>query len=453
MTLKYKEYIMNKNNIFRNIALCATFATIPAVGITLQGCDDHEQTQEELGKPCHGDTYQPKCVGNQIFYCDHVVKASACDGVCVEFHSHKNCETENGECLETTASTTPSCKTDEDKCSIENETKKGCVKSISGSTSVKTFRCEKPVSTEQLYYRSIESESCYEGYGVCTEAGECTEPVYCADDYVAHCKDNISYTCHQNRLREADCGAYSSPHQCKMVDGDAECLADDDKCTKEGEERIVSCNASSQKEFVDVCTAVEDGSLYYIREGSRNCMSGCNTEGTACAAASCDTVGAEMKKCRESTSTTYEDIYTCNDVDGEKQWVLKENAKCDNGKGTCDADGNCVPAETCVKTEFDSRCDHNIALTCSGKKVKREQCSLYSTPRTCEVIDDTADCYDADDVCTNEGQEIVERCVQTTGKERLLVCKKAESGKLYYVSNGTRDCPKGCNAEGTACAE
>ena len=434
------------------IIMLSVFATLSL------SCDgETDVSTEKLGDSCDSNKYIPNCQGTQIWHCSkNIITAIDCDGLCIAFPSELTCSDNSEQCITDKIYETQnriSCMSDEDKSTTKDEKIQRCEKANSGSTYIRTYQCAQPENTDQLYYKRIESQSCYGGYGTCSESNECSEPVYCADNYVDHCKDNVMSLCNKNRLKEADCSAYSTPHQCKMVDATPDCLDDEDKCTVEGEEVVTHCNDKTNKESVKRCTATDDGSLYYMSASARNCPKGCNEEGTACAASSCDTLNATMTKCRETSSTTYQDIFVCKEVNGQKIWELKESEKCDDGKGTCSSDGACVPAESCTTSEFDSRCENNIALTCSAKKVKHERCDLYSTPRTCDVVDGKADCFDEDALCTTEGEEIVSSCNQTTKKEMLKICTKSASGKLYYVSGGTRECPKGCNAKGTACAD
>ena len=53
--------------------------------------------------------------------------------------------------------------------------------------------------------------------------------------------------------------------------------------------------------------------------------------------------------------------------------------------------------------------------------------------------------------CQREGDEIVTNCNTKTNKEAISVCTRAENGKLYYISSGSRSCIDSCNEEGTAC--
>lgn len=432
---------------------------LSALTILSFGCDENtgNDSAGKLGDSCDSNRYIPHCEGSQILHCSKgIVKAKDCDGLCVSFPSELTCSDDSAECIQDKIEETQSrlaCLSDEEKCSTENETIQRCEKSNSGSTNIKTYQCTQTENSKQMYYKRVDSQSCYGGYGTCSESGECLEPIYCDDNYMDRCKGNIMSLCNKNRLKEADCNAYSSPHQCKMVDSTPDCLSDEDKCSTEGEEIVTSCNSKTGKENYKRCTATDDGSLYYMSEPARICPSGCNEEGTACASLPCDTLNEIMTKCRETSNTTYHDIYTCTEIDGQKSWTLTKSEKCDDGKGTCSSDGACVPAEACVSAEFESRCENNTALTCSAKKIRHLRCDLYSTPKTCDVVNDKANCYDEDDICSKEGEEIVSSCNQVSGKERVKVCTKSKNGKLYYISGDSRNCPNGCNAEGTACAE
>lgn len=434
-----------------------------AGALCLSACDDSSasDTSDVEGKSCDSKTFQTTCAREEVLYCSKtgITKLSKCNPyseteICVEFYSASKieCDENDEDCQSENSNQTISCIEKSEQCDSEGETKSICETSLSGSTSVNEYKCEK-TKDGRLFYHKTGSSKCYDGYGVCAD-NTCYEPIPCSPNG-KHCEGDTLVTCSSGRLRKADCSAYSDPRICTTIDETPRCMDKDDLCQKEGEEIVTKCNANTNKELIDICTRAENGKLYYISGTSRACSNGCNEDNSACAQETCTELGSTVSKCRiQGTATAYTDTYTCvEDAQGKKILKLTSTEKCDDGSGTCSETGECIPAETCEKKSFTSRCEGNVALTCALKKVKRYYCDLYSSPSTCAVVDDTAKCFAAEDVCTTEGEEIITRCSTSSNKIFLSKCTTGSDGKLYYISAGSRECPNGCNAEGTDCAD
>ena len=420
---------------------------------------DKTDASDRAGEPCDEKTFEQTCEGNDLIVClKDRINVVNCSVTCASFAQPmqaESCDEEDEDCTSNNQEnlTTAGCFSDEKKCSVENDVLVQCEKSAAGITNLRSYRCEK-ATDGLLFYRYVSSEKCHDGYGVCSSDGKCLEPVACEDGYETHCDGNILKTCNKNRLRTSDCESYSKPRVCSVLNETPQCLNPEKECSNEGEEIVTSCNASTGKESLSVCTRAENGKLYYHPEGSRLCLSGCNAEATACKPASCTNVGETQEKCRiQGISITYVDTYTCTEKDGAKVFTLTSSDKCDDGHGTCSDSGQCIPAEDCDTKSFTSKCENGIAVNCTAKKVRYNHCNLSTSSTICAVVNDKASCYSNSDICSTEGEEIVSLCNAKTNKESLKKCTQGSDGNLYYVSNGTRECPNGCNSEGTKCAE
>ncbi len=429
--------------------------------------DSGKDDSEGLSESCNPDTYVRGCTGNSYRYCSTsqkvVMQAPDCkelleDGVCASFVDRQTenveCAEDDEECLENTEEldVKTTCVSASSECSVENEIMKRCESANSGVSYIRTYQCKK-TTDGRMFYRKIESTTCYGGYGVCGDNGECLPPIPCEDDFVNQCDGNMVKKCSQNRLRTSDCSAYPSPRTCAVIDDTPDCYASTDECTKEGEEIVNSCNSSYNREFLRICTRASNGKMYWVSNGYRQCMTECDAEKKACAPAPCSAGSDPLKKCRiQGTSQTYVDSYACQAGDeGKSFWMLTSSEKCDNGYGTCSDDGTCIPAETCKSKEFESHCDGEIAVTCTGSKVKYDHCDLASSTSHCAMMDDKAKCYADSNLCETVDEERVSSCSSATNKESLRICKSADNGKNYWISNGSRACENGCNAEGTGC--
>lgn len=431
--------------------LASTFA--------LSACDDaaSSDVSDLVGKPCDTKTFKWTCADDAILHCgqDGKTTLGKCgDKTCVEFlnSTTSTCDEDDEDCQDSSIDSA-SCIEKSEQCSKEGDIQNRCEKSTSGSTYNREYTCEKTKDGRMFYHRTNNSQ-CYDGYGVCSEDNKCLEPEKCSTNG-KHCDGNILVTCNANRLKTADCSAYSPARTCTTIDETSRCMSDKDICTEEGEEIVTSCNAKTNKEYIKVCTRAENGKLYYISDGNRACTDGCNEDNTACAQAACSDLNSTIDKCRiQGTATSYIDTYTCiEDAQGKKALKLTSTEKCDGGSGTCSDSGECIPAETCESKSFEPRCEGTVALTCSSKKVKRYYCDLYSSPHHCVVVDEKARCLEEADECTDEGELIITRCNTSTNKISLSTCMAGSDGKFYYISSGTRACPNGCNAEGTDCAD
>lgn len=236
-----------------------------------------------------------------------------------------------------------------------------------------------------------------------------------------------------------------------MYNGKPSCINTKETCSKEGEQKISSCNSNTNKETIKTCIKSDDGKLFYKQIDSQPCFNGCNDDNSACKAEICP-LSEPLEKCRNSGgTTTYIDRFVCKDnANGERVWQLESSEKTD---GTCDAKGNFIPKEECSTNDFEAECDGNISVTCSAKVVKRANCEASVTPKVCAVIDNKPGCYAEKDECTAPGTQIVSGCLTNLGKERVVICQKASNGKSYWVFSKNQDCANGCNAAGTACAE
>lgn len=443
-----------------------TFASILCIiaSLALDACEDSSASkiENQIGKPCNIKTFTMTCVDGDVLYCDPdgTIQLSECHSsdsnkTCVTFdkkQSLEECNDEDDDCDATSSISAITCVDKANQCSQEGETITRCEKTpSSGSTYIREYTCEKTREGD-LYYRQSDSTPCYGGYGVCNAKGTCDKPIHCETD-AKYCDGNHLITCNANRQKIADCSAYTTPNVCTVIDGNAKCISEKEICNKEGEEKVTSCSTNTNKEHYKICHKAENGKLYYISEGSRACLDGCNEDKSACAPVACQDLNETVTQCRlQNGSTTYIDTYTCQaNASGQKQLVLTQSDKCDNGYGSCSETGECIPAEACESKTFTSRCEDNVALTCVGKKIKHTYCENQSTPATCAVINGKASCYEEADKCTTPGEEIIVRCNASSGKLSLSICTESADGQYYYISFGTRACENGCNATGTNC--
>ncbi len=425
-------------------------------------CDDNSSTSsskegselpEEVGSACTTSEYVVKCVGDTALSCKkEVVSAVDCSQIsdlegnalsCIIVNKRSSCDLEDGEC-EDVEQRTFDCVSKANKCSREGESYTQCETSSRGVSRNVTYSCTK-AADGSLYIRESSSEKCYDGYGVCNGVGECTAPKTCS--YENYCKGDVLYTCQKGLERIIDCSA--SSESCALIGNEAACRSTKKECNQEGEEVVVSCT-NQGNEVIEICTKASNGKMYYVRSGTRKCLSGCNAEKTACEATACE-AGEIRDVCREGYTSASIDHYACHEHDGVQSFSLVGTEAC--VEGYCSEQGECVSAPECQAKSFVSRCEGNTALKCVQSKEKAYRCDLSNSSNICDVVDGTATCYGESDICLVEGEEKVSSCNSEHSKEYLRVCKKAESGRLYWQANGNRDCPKGCNADKTACAE
>ena len=440
--------------------------------VCILSCDDSEKNKtnhSHAGEACDFNSFIPVCEGDNLIYCSNemtTVKncadSMAADGsprTCASFNHLKNdntCDEDLDECPNIAQLyKNVDCISLARQCQVEDETWTTCQKTASGITYLRTYKCTRSSDGRLFYPQQWESsEKCYDGYGVCSEDGQCKEPISCIDGYETHCEGNTLYKCNKNRLLSSDCTSYTIARVCSVIDETPRCLSPEKACESEGHELVDSCNTKIGKEAISTCKRAENGNLYYISSGTRTCLNGCNQEASACQAVKCDEIGSEVQKCRiQGTSTTYTDTYKCTEINGEKLFVLDRTDKCDDGHGTCSEDDQCIPAEDCVAAEFTPKCENGTAVNCTSKKVRYNHCELSSNTPICAVVNDKATCFSESDLCSNEGDEIVTRCNSKTGKETVKKCMMGGDGNLYYANGGTRACPNGCNADESACAD
>ena len=436
--------------------------------VDLVSCGDSEKSSPTYkdGDACDTNTFHVTCDESHIVTCnndsiqliDCAERSTDSQAVCVEF-SHAGeaevCDEEDEDCTNSDqpVPSTIACISPEEECTSENDIQVRCEKSYTGYTYLRSYKCEK-TTDGKLFYHHVSYEKCYDGYGVCSNSGECLEPVACETGYTTHCEGDTLYRCNKNRLFTSDCTSYPSPHTCSVIEDTPKCLDPENACQTEGEEIVTRCNAKTGKESISICTRAENGNLYYNPAGTRTCLSGCNDSGTACKQMPCSQLNDTKQNCRlQSMTMTYIDTYTCQEQNGEKVFVLSSSDKCDNGHGTCSDDGQCVPAASCEKSSFSPKCENGAAVNCTSSQIRLKHCEISSTSPICAVVNNSADCFSESDICTTEGEEIVTRCSDKTNKESVSKCTRGSDGKLYYVSNGQRACSTRCNEEGTACAK
>jgi len=436
-----------------------------AMALCITACDDKSSSSEEgdskletVGSTCDKSNYTVSCVGDVALDCkDNVVKAIDCSQysdfeksslTCIIINKTIECDPDDEGCVSESRRTFD-CYAKDKTCSREGESFTVCETSAGGVSHNKTYTCAK-AADGSLYIKETTSEKCYDGYGVCNAFGECTEPKACSyDDY---CKDDALYKCVKGYERIVKCSEYSTPNACAVIDGKAGCLPPDKECSKENDELITKCNASSGEVSISVCKKADNNKMYYVSssKNNRKCLDGCNADNTACKAAECE-IGDTSSVCRPEYKKAYLDIYKCVSQVGGNAFVLDQSEECQDGY--CSEAGVCVDAPDCKLNEYTSHCEGNTALICTKQKIKASRCDLSTNNSSCDVVDKKADCYSEDDVCPVEGEEKVTKCNPEKSIEFYSICKKAESGSLYWDSNGNRDCANGCNADNTACAE
>ena len=121
----------------------------------------------------------------------------------------------------------------------------------------------------------------------------------CDDSYVEGCNGQKAQYCNTSgKVDELNCASYSG-YSCHVVNKDGEaysgCMADEDKCTKEGD-TTTTCFAYSiygNVQFERTCYPATDGGFYFVTTAPlQQCEGSCNAEGTAC---------GEVESCNAST--------------------------------------------------------------------------------------------------------------------------------------------------------
>ena len=234
-------------------------------------------------------------------------------------------------------------------------------------------------------------------------------------------------TCEGNRLRHCLNHIVAIDDCATLVSEDASCVtfakpATPETCDEEDEECISNSQSTS---------------------GQSTCKSSENQ---------CSVENEIQVLCKKSAmGMTYLHSYRCDKAnDGRLFYRHVSQEKCHDGYGVCSPDNKCLDPVPC-EDGYETHCDGNILKKCKKNRLLTSDCSSYSTPRVCSVIDETPKCLSSKKECTNEGEEIVTSCNVNTGKEFISVCTRAENGKLYYESAGSRLCLSGCNEEATAC--
>ena len=430
--------------------------------LSVNACDNAEPSPMEdvVGQSCTIDSFLTKCIGNDVLYCDRdgTTKLSQCDTkICVEMSVTEpdvDCEEDDEECQLSHISSAV-CMDKSEQCSKEGDVRARCEKLLSGATYSREYKCEM-TNNGRLVYRRTKSVPCYDGYGVCSENGECLNPQTCDLDEL-RCDGNMLVICDDNRLKTSDCSAYSPARTCMLVDESPKCVNENDICTQEGKEIITSCSPKNNKEYVKICSRASDGNLYYVTGASRTCSDGCNEDNSACAEPACTVIDSEIQKClMDENSISYVVTYICKPCPAANGMnILKRIAteECDGGFGICSDNGECIPAEECDAESYISRCDGNTALTCVNNKVRHSYCDRYDSPAICAVVANKAQCFEETDVCHVEGKMIATSCDESTKQISISKCTASADGKYYYVSSGFRNCPNGCNEKGTNCAD
>ena len=229
--------------------------------------------------------------------------------------------------------------------------------------------------------------------------------------------------------------------------------------------RLIYCR--NDKVAIDDCaTLVSDGGLCVTfaqpetsvpcDEEDEECISNNQSisgKSTCISAAKECTVENDIQvQCKKGAAgMTFMHSYQCIKAeDGRLFYRHVSQEKCHDGYGVCSPDNKCLEPVFC-EDGFETHCEGDILKKCNKNRLMTSDCTTYNTPRVCSVIDETPKCLSPQKECTQEGEEIVTSCNTKTGKEFISVCMRAENGKLYYESSGSRLCLSGCNEDATAC--
>lgn len=227
-------------------------------------------------------------------------------------------------------------------------------------------------------------------------------------------------------------------------------------CTNEGEISNTRCVEKRQHETYNICSKMEDGSLFEVMQ-TRPCLDSCSTDKKSCQPVACNKIGETKNVCQEKGNALNPkaEIHTfaCTLVNGQKQWVAQGSTTCN---GTCSADGKCVPAERCDSSTFEAHCDGSVGVMCLKNSVVKRDCgdkgeACYVTGK----INKNVGCVKTEASCTSDGQVLKRECKERDNgqaTEATYICEATDGGNFRLVRSNTR-CPNGCSADGTTCAE
>lgn len=416
----------------------------------------------KLGQPCDPKTFDSYCDGDLLVKCSrNTITATNCamkkdgDFICADYSDDVlKCKKGDRDCNRAKNAHRASCVSTSELCDIEGTSFATCKPNATGKTYTEIYTCDR-TTNGQLVTHLTEKTPCYDGYGVCSDDGKCTPPVTCTSNYESNCNNNIAYNCKNNKVLTTDCSKSVSVKMCVMQDGEAKCMSPNKTCTNEGEISNTRCVEKMQHETYNICSKMEDGSLFEVMQ-TRPCLDGCSADKKSCKPVLCDKIGATKNVCQargKGFSAKAEiQTYACTLVNGQKQWVAQGSTTC---KGTCSADGKCVPAERCDRSNFEAHCDGSVGVSCIKDSVMERDCGVKG--EACYIMNNHrhVGCVKTEASCTSDGQVLKRECKERDNgqaTEATYICEAMDGGNFRLVRSNTR-CPNGCSADGTTCAE
>lgn len=415
-----------------------------------------DEVSYTAGQACDSKRFDPQCEQNHTVVCrnNKIHKLDCKDSMCAKVvqETSVDCNHDAGEMCNFTSSkknkSVVLCVDVKEPCKQSGDTIQTCVKKQKGFTWIHKYQCIKNKGTD-FYLNQIQSTKCHDGFGVCGENGECLQPKAC-EKPETYCEDDNLHTCIKNKLLIEECAEKKSPEICAVIDEKARCIQERDACTTEGETMVSSCNKRNMTEHLKICKRANNGKLYYVQNGERRCIDKCNEKNKACAEERCTQVGETKQVCQKRGYEHGIDIYTCVQNNYSKIYQFTKSYACGMNE-VCDDIKGCVPSETCSPKTFVSHCDGDVLITCHNARVTRTSCFSLTESGECAVINNTANCYNMDDMCLIEGETITKACNRKKNELIQKKCMRAENGKLYYAPQPPKPCKNGCNAEGTDC--
>lgn len=296
------------------------------------------------------------------------------------------------------------------------------------------------------------------------------------DTFIDSCDGSKLLRCENNTVKAIDCSELTMSGLARICvefeNGPANsffkalCMKEEDRCYKENETIVREEMINSRKTIKTTyrCEKTTNGDFFYRSttaderyekfhnrpEPKPAASKSSENELGIHGGESCDKENMLFEFCEmNSFGQALEVIYRCErSKNGDVLHLRRHSqAPCNNGSGTCSADGKCVPGERCDPNSYVAHCDGNETFNCNNLIITHRKCPGKTS---CIVIDHKAECILAEKKsCQKEGEIVPTRC--RNNREFYNECKKADDGKLYYLPAGNKKCSNGCDDNQVAC--